>query len=213
MQTPYTTDVLAWAHEQAALMRSGQLAALDIEHLAEELETMGASQRRELKNRLAVLLQHLLKWSFQPDHRSRSWEATLLEQRTAIEDALTDSPSLRSALQECFAKAYPRVGHPGREAVAPGQQQHGGGPDDPLRAGARRRSPGCQGRASASGQSRCRAHPPSGGRKSCAVPPGRRSGAGLCGSRQRNCDRHAPQTDVETMRRRSICTSEQPAIP
>jgi hypothetical protein len=107
MQTPYKTDVLAWAHEQAALMRSGQLAALDIEHLAEELETMGASQRRELKNRLAVLLQHLLKWRFQPDHRSRSWEATLLEQRSAIEDALLDSPSLRTALPECFAKAYP----------------------------------------------------------------------------------------------------------
>ncbi len=54
MQTPYKTEVRAWAHEQAALMCSGQLAALDIEHLAEELETLGASQRRELKNRLTV---------------------------------------------------------------------------------------------------------------------------------------------------------------
>jgi len=107
MQTAYDNDVIAWANQQAALMRSGQWAALDIEHLAEELETMGASQRRELKNRLAVLLQHLLKWSFQPDHRSRSWEATMLEQRSAIADVLADSPSLRSALPDCFAKAYP----------------------------------------------------------------------------------------------------------
>jgi hypothetical protein len=107
MQIAYDADVVAWAHEQAALMRAGQLSALDIEHLAEEIETMGASQRRELKNRLAVLLQHLLMWSHQPALRSRSWEATMLAQRTALADILSDSPCLRSALPGCFASAYP----------------------------------------------------------------------------------------------------------
>ncbi|MEN9472316.1 MAG: hypothetical protein RLZZ495_405 [Pseudomonadota bacterium] len=107
MLTRYETDISAWAQEQVALLRSGQWAALDIAHLTEELETMGASQRRELKNRLAVLLQHLLKWNFQPDHRSRSWEATMLEQRSAIADLLDEVPSLRTALPEAFDKAYP----------------------------------------------------------------------------------------------------------
>jgi Domain of unknown function DUF29 len=120
MKIAYEADVVAWAHEQAALMRAGRLSALDIEHLAEEIETIGASQRRELKNRLAVLLQHLLMWSHQPALRSRSWEATMLAQRTALADILSDSPSLRSALHGCFASAYPlAVRYAAKETALP----------------------------------------------------------------------------------------------
>ena len=107
MQIRYEQDVVAWANEQAKLLREGRTDALDLEHLAEEIEAMSASEKRELKNRFAVLLQHLLKWEFQPDHRTRSWEATMLEQRTAINGVLADSPSLRSALVDSFVEAYP----------------------------------------------------------------------------------------------------------
>ena len=107
MQIRYEQDIVAWAHGQAKLLREGRLDALDLEHLAEEIETMSASEKRELKNRFAMLLQHLLKWEFQPDYRSRSWEATMLEQRTAINGVLADSPSLRSALADSFSDAYP----------------------------------------------------------------------------------------------------------
>ena len=62
MGTPYEKDVVAWAMEQAALLRAGQLSALDIEHIAEEIEDVGKSEKRELASRMAVLLSHLLKW-------------------------------------------------------------------------------------------------------------------------------------------------------
>ncbi len=62
----YDRDFYAWANEQASLLRSGRVAEADIEHIAEEIETMGRSEKRELVNRLTVLLLHLLKWQFQP---------------------------------------------------------------------------------------------------------------------------------------------------
>jgi hypothetical protein len=105
-QIRYDQDIVAWAHEQAILLRSGQLANLDREHLAEEIEAMSASERRELRDRLKVLLQHLLKWQYQPERRSRSWLATMLEQRDSIEDVLKSSPSLRSACADELAAAY-----------------------------------------------------------------------------------------------------------
>lgn len=107
MRIQYEQDIVGWANQQAKLLRERHVDALDLEHLAEEIETMSASEKRELKNRFAVLLQHLLKWQFQPDHRSRSWEATMLEQRTTIHGVLADSPSLRASLPGCFADAYP----------------------------------------------------------------------------------------------------------
>ena len=105
-QIRYDQDIVAWAHEQAVLLRSGQLAALDREHLAEEIEAMSASERRELRNRLKVLLQHLLKWQCQPERRSRSWLATMLEQRDSIEDVLKTSPSLQRTFADELEAAY-----------------------------------------------------------------------------------------------------------
>jgi hypothetical protein len=58
-------DFYTWTHEQATLLKEGRLADLDIEHLIEELEDMGASKEQELENRLGVLLAHLLKWQYQ----------------------------------------------------------------------------------------------------------------------------------------------------
>ena len=105
----YDTDFYAWSNAQAALLRSGRLAAADIEHIAEELESMGINQRNELKNRLRVLLQHLLKWQFQPQERSSSWVGTIVEQRDRVDLLLEDSPSLRRLLTEALAYSYPRA--------------------------------------------------------------------------------------------------------
>jgi len=66
MDTKYQTDIIAWANEQAALLRAGNLSALDIEHIAEEIEDVGKSEQRELANRMSVLLAYLLKWQFHP---------------------------------------------------------------------------------------------------------------------------------------------------
>lgn len=106
MGTPFETDVVVWATEQAVLLRSGQLSALDVEHLAEEIDAMSAKEKRELRNRLAVLLQHLLKWQFQPIRRSDSWTTAIFEQRLNINSILEDSPSLVPILEQRFASAY-----------------------------------------------------------------------------------------------------------
>ena len=72
MTATYEKDVIAWANEQAALLRAGRFSALDIEHIAEEIEDVGKSERREFVSRMAVLLAHLLKWQYQPERRGAS---------------------------------------------------------------------------------------------------------------------------------------------
>ena len=106
MPSLYDQDFYAWANEQAALLRTGKLSAADIEHIAEEIESMGKTEKRELVNRLAVLLLHLLKWQFQPGRRSASWVATITVQRDDLTDHLRDNPSLKSAVDQAIVDAY-----------------------------------------------------------------------------------------------------------
>jgi hypothetical protein len=94
MATTYEADIVAWAKEQAELLRSGRLSAIDIEHVAEEIEDVGKSEQRELASRMAVLLVHLLKWQYQPELQSGSWKRTIKEQRRAILRRLARTPSL-----------------------------------------------------------------------------------------------------------------------
>ena len=97
MSTAYQTDVVAWAREQAALLRAGNFAALDIEHIADEVDDVGKSEQRELANRMSVLLAHLLKWRFQPERGGSSWRRTMREQkRRMILRRLEQTPSLRA---------------------------------------------------------------------------------------------------------------------
>jgi hypothetical protein len=100
------TDFYRWSMETANALRMGRYADVDMQAVALELENMGASERRELINRLAVLLMHLLKWQYQPGIRSRSWELTLIEQRREIQDLLEDNPSLKHQLEARLSKAY-----------------------------------------------------------------------------------------------------------
>ena len=104
--TLYDRDFFAWAGEQAALLRAGRLAEADIAHIAEEIESMGRSEKRELVSRLKVLLVHLLKWQFQPGGRGNSWRLTIAEQRREVAEHLDDNPSLRARLAEAMASAY-----------------------------------------------------------------------------------------------------------
>jgi hypothetical protein len=102
----YDQDLYAWAMHSARLLRERRLEDLDLDHLAEELEAMGKSEQRALESRLTVLLAHLLKWQFQPEKRSKSWQRTLIEQRKRIARLLRDSPSLRPRLADALADAY-----------------------------------------------------------------------------------------------------------
>jgi hypothetical protein len=104
--TLHDRDFYAWTLEQAHLLREGRWAEVDIVQIAEELESMGASERRALTNRLAVLMAHLLKWRFQPELRGNSWRNTIEVQRFEVRELLEDNPSLGTNLGERMEKAY-----------------------------------------------------------------------------------------------------------
>lgn len=102
----YEKDFYAWTFHNADLLRHRKFSELDIDNIIEEMESMGKRDKRELVNRLAVLLAHLLKWQFQPDRRGNSWEATIREQRIQVIDLLEESPSLKHELELKIAHAY-----------------------------------------------------------------------------------------------------------
>jgi hypothetical protein len=103
----YEADFYAWALEQGRLLREGCWEGLDLGNLIEEIEALARQQRQELRNRLAVLLGHLLKWEFQGSQRSNSWRATIRLQRREITTLLKESPSLKPYLAEALGLAYP----------------------------------------------------------------------------------------------------------
>jgi Domain of unknown function DUF29 len=104
--TLYEQDFYAWTQRQVELLQAGRWNELDIENLIEEIESLGKQQRQELRNRLGVLLGHLLKWRYQPEARSRSWTATIREQRRRIQEHVQDNPSLKSYLSEAITRGY-----------------------------------------------------------------------------------------------------------
>lgn len=96
----YDYDIIAWAKEQAQLLRSKQFDLLDLEHIAEEIEDVGKSEQRELASRMAVLLCHLLKWQYQPARQGSSWQATIRTQRDRLRHRLKKTPSLKTCLED-----------------------------------------------------------------------------------------------------------------
>ncbi|MBB3119012.1 DUF29 domain-containing protein [Pseudoduganella violacea] len=105
----YEDDFVLWLDAQATLLRSGQFARLDIENLIEELNGMSRHERHALKSRLEILIQHLLKCRFQPERKTPSWSATIIEQRARIQTILDDSPSLQPKIVQFANKTYPVV--------------------------------------------------------------------------------------------------------
>jgi len=100
MPISYQDDIVSWANEQARLIRAGRFDLLDIEHIADEIEDVGKSEQRELSNRMALLLAHLIKWQYQPERQGSSWLRTIKEQRKAIIRRLEKTPSLKPELQD-----------------------------------------------------------------------------------------------------------------
>lgn len=105
-QQLYDTDFIRWIDQAAELLKHGRFSELDIEHLVEEVEDLGRSQRQSLKRNLRVLLMHLLKWHYQAHKRSGSWKGSIREHRQRIQDAITDSPSLKNYYIEVFEESY-----------------------------------------------------------------------------------------------------------
>jgi hypothetical protein len=102
----YEKDFYEWTVRNASLLRSGRAGEADLAHIAEEIEDMGKRERRELLNRLSILMAHLLTWKVQTDRRSRSWELTVRVQRKDIAKLIAENPSLQPYLLESLPEAY-----------------------------------------------------------------------------------------------------------
>lgn len=102
----YQQDYLQWIERTIAQLQHQNYDQVEWEHLIEEIKDRGRSERRGLESNLIVVLLHLLKWQYQPDRRSGSWEGSILEHRRRINKALEDSPSLQPYLQTILAESY-----------------------------------------------------------------------------------------------------------
>jgi hypothetical protein len=102
----YESDFALWVHDQAAALRDGRFADVDVANVAEELEALVSSNRREIIRRLTLVAMHLLKLEFQPAKETRSWRKTIRVQARDVEEILADSLSLRRELPAFIAKAY-----------------------------------------------------------------------------------------------------------
>ena len=105
----YETDFYQWTQQQADLLRQGALSSLDIDNLIEEIESMGASDRRSLSSFLELVIMHLLKWQYQPQRRGTSWELSIDNGRSSIERIFEYSPSLKRQLPEMIVAEYRRA--------------------------------------------------------------------------------------------------------
>jgi hypothetical protein len=108
MQKPqdYDKDFYAWIMSNVELIKQGRLTEIDAEHIVEELEDMGRSEKRQLASRLEVIIMHLLKWQFQPSLQSNSWKYSIKEQRIRICNLLKESPSLHRVLETMVDSTY-----------------------------------------------------------------------------------------------------------
>ncbi|WP_448573402.1 DUF29 domain-containing protein [Trichothermofontia sp.] len=104
--TAYETDYLAWLETTIDHLRDRRYEQVDWANLIEELEDMGRSERRRLESNTIIILLHLLKWQYQPQARTGSWEASIIEHRRQVREALQTSPSLKSFLHDILAKCY-----------------------------------------------------------------------------------------------------------
>jgi hypothetical protein len=102
----YDLDFYAWANEQAALLRAGDLSRADAENIAEELERLGRTEKREFVSRLTTLLSLLLKARSQPGRQSPSWKEAIASARAQLLEHLDDNPSLKAKLPEAIASAF-----------------------------------------------------------------------------------------------------------
>ena len=102
----YDQDFYAWSVEQAARLRRSRPSDVDWENVAEEVETLGKSDRRKVASDLKNILEHLIKWRYQPQKRTTGWRSSIREHRDRIQRIIADSPSLRRLPYEILAEEY-----------------------------------------------------------------------------------------------------------
>ena len=102
----YERDFNLWVEEQLALLEAGAFERLDLANLLEEIADMARSQKKAIRSDLVILLTHLLKWQYQPQHRPTSWAGSIVEHRRRVREEIEDSPSLAGYPSEVFERCY-----------------------------------------------------------------------------------------------------------
>lgn len=105
----YEQDYYLWLLQTSKLLQEGKLNQVDINNLIEEIDSMGRSEKKEIKSRLIILIEHLLKlnyWQAEKEYNARGWRNTVVEQRLQINLSFEDSPSLIKVLDESFLDCY-----------------------------------------------------------------------------------------------------------
>ena len=105
--TEYDTDRYTWALHQATALRMKEWAAVDIDHVAEEIEAVGSADENAMESYGSLLLRHLLKWREQPTHRTPSWRRTIRQARRRLLRLGRKNPSLRARLPQMLLDLYP----------------------------------------------------------------------------------------------------------
>jgi hypothetical protein len=105
----YDGDFHQWAVEQGRALRSKNPDSIDWDNVAEEIETLGRSEKREIESRLTIVLLHLLKWQFQPEKRKGGREASVRVQRRDLKQVLAENPSLWQLPEQALSHCYDRA--------------------------------------------------------------------------------------------------------
>jgi hypothetical protein len=104
--TAYESDFARWAEAQAAALREGRFADLDLANLTEEIDDLSNRKRDAIRSRMTTIAFHLLKLHYQPEQASRSWLGTIVSRAARIRRLLGESPSLRHELLDFELNAY-----------------------------------------------------------------------------------------------------------
>lgn len=105
-KTLYDQDFASWVKKTANQLRQQDWENIDLDNLINEVEGLTKQEQRELRNCLKLLLWHILKWQYQPQKRSRSWEVTIEQTQEQINDILAISPSLKQFLEASLDSVY-----------------------------------------------------------------------------------------------------------
>jgi hypothetical protein len=101
------TDYIAWLDETITFLKQKKFDKVDWENLIEEIESLGRSQKRELRNRLITMLEHCLKLCYSDYVQDyRGWQETIRRSQRELQGLLTDSPSLKQYWDQVFLDSY-----------------------------------------------------------------------------------------------------------
>lgn len=105
------SDFAAWIYDQVAALREGRFSDLDIDDLTDEVESLAKRDFKKLRSAFRIIIQHMLKWDYQPERRGQSWRDSINNSRDRVWGELASSPSFRPRVKEAIDQAYPLARH------------------------------------------------------------------------------------------------------